>query len=197
MKTAIITNFGVVNNFIKDALSDLQTLQIKNHTWYKGKFYTKELYLVEITDNQQVDLDELLDILVIDCRVTNIISLGLAIPSLGHIRPGDVLICDFPKGSCQQSLDLFLNEEIQEEEPLRIFAGVIGSNPQAEGDCDILACRDENCDKLFTLTTQKGLSSLAIRIMIPEAEGENLDIEIMNTVIQKILIPLKKSLEIG
>ncbi|MDK2823277.1 MAG: hypothetical protein PWP71_1195, partial [Clostridia bacterium] len=59
MKTVIISDFQVANEFIKDALSDLQPNN-GSCSWYKGKFYTKELILVEF-NNKSHDLSQLLD----------------------------------------------------------------------------------------------------------------------------------------
>ncbi|MFZ7103191.1 MAG: hypothetical protein ACOWWO_11135 [Peptococcaceae bacterium] len=196
MKTVIISNFGTANNYIKDALSDLQPCQVENHTWYKGKFYTKELYLIEL-DERNHNLDELLDVLVIDGRITNVISIGLASPLPGHIRPGDVLINDFPKGSCQNLLDAFLDQPgEEEEEPLRIFAGTIISQVDEENsNGGSLTCLDPSCARLISLMTNKGLAVLAVRILTPEADENNLDVEIMANVVQKLLALIKKSLE--
>ncbi|MFZ5944108.1 MAG: hypothetical protein ACOYVD_08360 [Bacillota bacterium] len=194
MKTVIISNFRVAGDFIKNALSDLQPHTTANSTWYKGKFYTKELYLVELHNNQDC-LGEVLDELISEGRINNVISIGLGSPIAGNMRTGDILANDFPRGSNQHLLDLFLNQQDDEEEPLRIFAGNILAKNAADEEVKGLSCFDADCEGLFSLLKNKGLSTLALRVIIPEGDEVNLDSEIRVNVFQKLLLLLKKAVE--
>lgn len=194
MKTLILSDYDLVSEYIKDALSELQPYTHEKFTWYTGKFYTKELYLVEKYDKE--DLDTLLDILLTDEPINNVISIGLGISLTTDLKEGDILINDYPTGSCQSLVDRFLNCKTEEDgdKPLRIFAGTIFD--QSAGDnLSALACVDILDGELFSTIKAKGLSTLAIRIIAGEENKVNLDNEKINNVLPKLLLLLKQTIE--
>ncbi|KJS19173.1 MAG: hypothetical protein VR72_19315 [Clostridiaceae bacterium BRH_c20a] len=191
MKTLIISNYNVISEYIKDALSELQLHPSDKYSWYKGKFYTKELYLVENYDENSIN--DLLDIMIADGPIKNIISIGLASSLVEHLRQGDILINDYPSGSCQVLVDRFLNQAVADDElPLRIFAGNIYNEPVNDENIVGLACLDLSSSQLFLTAKNKGLSSLAIRIINSEKHNEELDTEVTSNIVQSLLFLLKK-----
>jgi hypothetical protein len=194
MKTVIISDFQVANEFIKDALSDLQPNN-GSCSWYKGKFYTKELILVEF-NNKSHDLSQLLDMLITKEGINKVISISLGSPLSDHLRSGDVLINDLPNGSCQKLIDLFLDKMVEVDgEPLRVFVGNIIDSINEEKSMDTLACVDCSCPEILSILKNKGLSTLLIRVITPKAKETNLDTEIKISVAQKLLFLLKKTIE--
>ncbi|KJS84706.1 MAG: hypothetical protein JM58_10310 [Peptococcaceae bacterium BICA1-8] len=194
MKTLIISNYKVISEYIKDALSELQPHLSDKHSWHKGKFYTKELYLVENYDENSIN--DLLDILIADGPIKNIISIGLASSLVEHLRHGDILVNDFPSGSCQVLVDRFLNQDIADDEiPLRIFAGNIYNEPVSDENIAGLACLDLSSGQLFLTAKNKGLSTLAIRIINAEKHYEGVDTEVTSNIVQSLLFLLKKAIE--
>jgi len=194
MKTLIISNYSVISEYIKDALSELKPCSIDNNSWYKGKFYTKELYLVENYDDDSIN--DLLDRLIANGPIKNIISIGLGSSLVEHLRQGDILINDFPNGSCQELVDRFLNQAVADDEiPLRIFAGNIYNEPVNDENIADLACLDLSSAQLFLTAKNKGLSTLAIRIINSEKHNEGLDTEVTSNIVQSLLFLLKKAIE--
>ncbi|NLT95471.1 MAG: hypothetical protein GXW85_08080 [Clostridia bacterium] len=190
MKTLILSNFDLISRYIKEALSDLQPYAINKHSWFKGKFYTKELYLVEKYESNT--LGELLDLLIIDGAINTVISVGAAQPLNSNLKQGDILINDYPASSCQKLMDRFLNDGLAESEdlPLRIFAGNILTEAADQQNPLGLTCLDCSCKDLFSILQAKGLSTLAIRLI-----SSRDDSEIINNVVPKLLLLLKQTVE--
>lgn len=195
MKILILSDYDVVSEYIKDALSELQTYTTDKHSWYKGKFYTKELLLIEKYD--QENLSALLDQIISNEQIKKVISIGLGNAFTSHLRQGDILVNDYPGGSCQDLVDQFLNYPPDEDDdkPLRIFAGTIIRDASDEQNKSGLACIDLACEQLFPTIKSKGLSSLAVRIINKENDTNGLDRDIANVVSQKLLLRLKKTVE--
>lgn len=195
MKTLIMSAFPLESKFIKNALSDLQTFKNDKFTWHKGKFYTKELFLVE-NSNNITNIDLLLELLMADGGVAQVITIGLGTPLNTNLRNGDILITDQPFGSCQKLTDLFLSSDDSEEEtPLRIFAGQIFNEFSLEKNCDSLACLDLAGNVLLPTLRDKGLPALNIRVVVPEQGEENFDSDIYLNIAQKLLVLLKRAVE--
>ncbi|MGI6225340.1 MAG: hypothetical protein ACOYJ1_03700 [Peptococcales bacterium] len=195
MKTLILSDYDIISEYIKDALSELNVHTSDKFSWHTGKFYTKELLLVE--EYNRKELPALLDLLLIDKPIKNIISIGLG-NSLGtHLKEGDILINDYPSGSCQELVDRFLNDSTDEfgERPLRIFVGNIFDDTQEHEFTDDLACRDFTNGELFSTLKAKGLSTLAIRIILGEQDQVSLDTETINNVLPRLLLLLKQTVE--
>ena len=125
MKTLILSNYDLVSQYIKEALSELQPYTINNCSWFKGKFYTKELFLADSFDTK--DISSLLDFLIIDGPISNVISVGLAESLHTDLKQGDILINDYPTGSCQKLMDRFLNNgsEELEDKPYEFLQGLL------------------------------------------------------------------------
>ena len=185
-----------MSQYIKEALSDLQPYTINDYSWFKGKFYTKELYLVEKYDCKE--LNTLLDLLITDGSISNVISIGLADSLNINLKPSDILINDYPSGSCQKLMDRFLNcnqFDEAEEMPLRIFAGTIVNEISDEQIPAGLTCIDRSSEELLSALQKKGLFTLAIRIIAGEDNSSELENEIKNNVIPKLLLLLKQTVE--
>lgn len=194
MKTLVLSDYDVFSQFIKEALSELQPYSTDDHSWYKGKFYTKELYLAEKYEN--VNFSTLLDKLITDGSIKNVISIGLGIGLTPNLKQGDILINDYPSGSCQELMDRFLNFHLDgEEKPLRIFVGNIFNESPKEETLPGLACLDSSPEELFNTCKAKGLSTLAVRIITGEENKEQLDGDTINNVIPKLLLLLKQTIE--
>jgi len=195
MKTLILSDYHVVSEYIKDALSELQPFSMDKYSWFKGKFYTKELYLVDNCNKN--DLSTLLEFLLADGPIKNVISIGLGQPLTLHLKQGDLLINDYPNGSCQLLVDRFLNytPDDEEELPLRIFAGTILGETSENQELSGLACLDPQCGEMFATIKNKGLSTLAIRLIGGEDNQHSLDQDVINSVMPKLLLLLKKTVE--
>lgn len=195
MKTLILSNYDLVSHYIKEALSELQPYTINNCSWFKGKFYTKELYLADSFDSK--DIGSLLDFLIVDGPISNVISVGLAESSHADLKQGDILINDYPTGSCQKLMDRFLNNGSDEfeDKPLRIFAGTIIGEKNREQTLPGLTCIDSSSEDLFATLQAKGLFTLAIRIITAEGNNSQLDSETINSILPKLLLLLKQTVE--
>lgn len=197
MKTLICSAFSLESEYIKNALSELQTFEQEGDIWYRGKFYTKIFYLVEDSNNIK-DIDSLLETVINNEGIFQVITIGLGTSLNEKLRPGDVLIEDHPADSCQRLVDLFLNSNsVGEDESasLRIFAGNIFTETPQELSQDTLGCLDLEGDNLFKFLQNKGLPTLNIRVIVPEAKEEVLEDEIYKVIAQKLLVLLKKAVE--
>ena len=194
MRTVIISFFPLETQFIKDALSELQVFKTDKFTWYRGKFYTKDLYLIEGEIN--TDIRELIDLLRGEGEIRQIISIGLGIPISSQLRSSDLIISDLPIGSCEKLMDIFLNQDNYDDDiPLRIFAGQIYNEYSQDKNENLLACYDLKGGEILSFLRDTGLPAFLIRVIVPEANENNLEIETRLNVAQKLLLLLKKSIE--
>ncbi|NMA02346.1 MAG: 5'-methylthioadenosine/S-adenosylhomocysteine nucleosidase [Clostridia bacterium] len=195
MKTVILSAFPQETQFIKDALFELQEYKSDKFTWYKGKFYTKDLLLVEIDGN--TDIGALIELLSAQTEIGMIISIGLGRPLNDKLRSGDVLITDLPVGSCEKAIDLFLGQtEDINEIPLRIFVGQIQYEYLANQEDDVLACLDKEGSKVIETLKEQRMPALLLRVITPNGDENDLEIENRLRIAQKLLMLLKKSVEL-
>ena len=87
MKTLICSAFSLESEYIKNALSELQTFEQEGDIWYRGKFYTKILYLVEDSNNIK-DIDSLLETVINNEGIFQVITIGLGTSLNEKLRPG-------------------------------------------------------------------------------------------------------------
>ena len=194
MKTVILSAFPQETQFIKDALFELQEYKSDKFSWYKGKFYTKDLLLVEIDGN--TDIGALIKLLSAQTEIGMIISIGLGLPLNDKLRSGDVLIADLPPGSCEKNIDLFLGQaEDINEVPLRIFVGQIQNEYLKNQQKDVLACLDREGSKALDTLKEQGMPALLLRVITPNGDENDLEIENRLRIAQKLLMLLKKSVE--
>lgn len=196
MKTVIISAFPLETQFIKDSLSELQEYKSDKFSWYKGKFYTKDLYLVDIDGN--TDLGGLIEVLLAQDEITMAISIGLGTPLSNKLRSGDILITDLPLGSCEKTVDLFLGQtEDIDEMPLRIFAGQIENEfSNQEQKDDVLSCFDKEGAEITVHFKEQNIPAVLLRVITPNGNENDLEIEDRLRIAQKLLILLKKSVEL-
>lgn len=195
MKTAILSAFPLESQFIKDALFEVQEYKSDEFSWYKGKFYSKDLLLVEIDGNTNIEV--LMDLLASQEEIGMVISIGLGLPLNDKLRSGDILITDSPLGSCEKSIDLFLGQtEDADEVPLRIFAGQIQNEDTGNQQDNILACLDKEGSKVTEVLKEQNRTALLLRVITPNGDENDLEIEDRLRIAQKLLILLKKSVEL-
>lgn len=188
----ILSAFPQESQFIKDALFELQEHKSDKYSWYKGKFYTKDLLLVEI--NGDTDIKVLIEVLETQEEIGMVVSIGLGIPLNDKLRPGDILITDLPLGSCEKTVDLFLSQtEYVDDVPLRIFAGQIQNEAAGKQQDDVLVCLDKEGSNVISVLKEQNIPTLLLRVITPNGDEDDLEIENRLRIAQKLLTLLKKS----